>query len=161
MTDYSSPLYARLAWEYFVLVLVAGLGILQVAAAYGGFRGLLIAPGEVRVRYWPGRVFTLSRVAMSYVFAALTVIPSLVDFFGWNGRNTAIEIGVIQGSEQAGLFVGGMAAAVLATLLFSSLVNHWRLRGNATHGPGLEALKDITWVQALWRGFLRLRRGLG
>ncbi len=159
MTDYSSPLYAHLAWEYFVLVLVAGLGILQVAAAYGGFRGLLIAPGEVRVRLWPsGRRFALSRVAFGYVFAALTVIPSLVDFFRWNGRNAT---GIIQGSEQAGLFVGGMAAAVLATLLFSSLVNHWRLRGNVTHGPGLEALKDITWLQALWRGWLRIRHGLG
>jgi hypothetical protein len=159
MTDHSSLLYAHLAWEYFGLVFIAGLGILQVAAAYGGFRGLLIAPGEVRVRFWPGgHSFALSRVAFGYVFAALTVIPCLVDFFGWNGRNAT---GVIQGSEQAGLFVVAMAAAVLFTLLFASLVNQWRLQGNQTRGEGLEALKDITWVQAVWRGFLRLRRGLG
>ena len=153
------PAFAVLAWEYSVLVFTAGLGVLQVAAATGGFRGLLIAPGEVRVRFWPGaHVFTLSRVAFSYAFAAVTVVPSLVDFFFWNRRN---DTGIIEGGEQAGFFVLAMASAVLFTFLFSSLVNHWRLRHNDARGNGLEALKDITWAQAVTRLFTRRRRGLG
>jgi hypothetical protein len=138
-----------LAWEYSLLVFSAGLGVLQVAAAYGGFRGLLIAPGDVRVRFWPGNhVFTLSRVAMSYAFAAATVVPALIDFFFWNRRN---QTGIIEGSEQAGFFVLAMAAAVAFTFLFSSVVNHWRLRQNRSIGSGLEALKDVTWAQAITR----------
>ena len=153
------PAFAALAWEYSFLVFAAGMGVLQVAAAYGGFRGLLIAPGDVHVRFFPGgHVLTLSRVAFSYVFAAATVVPSLVDFFFWNRRN---QTGIIEGAEQAGFFVLAMASAVAFTFLFSSLVNHWRLRHNQPHGTGLEALKDITWAQAMWLRLTRSKNGLG
>jgi hypothetical protein len=153
------PAFAALAWEYSTLVFAAGLGVLQVAAAYGGFRGLLLSPGEVRIRLWPSRrVFALSRVAFSYAFAAVTVVPSLVDFFFWNRRNLT---GIIEGAEQAGFFVLSMAAAVAFTFLFSSLINHWRLRRNEARGTGLEALKDITWVQAVSRSLTGRKRGLG
>ena len=153
------PAFYVLAWEYSVLVFTAGMGVLQVAAAYGGFRGLLIAPGEVRVRFFPGgHVFALSRVAFSYVFAAVTVAPALVDFFFWNRRN---ETGIIEGAEQAGFFVLSMASAVAFTFLFSSVVNHWRLRNNESDGVGLEALKDVTWFQAVTRRWRRKKNGLG
>jgi len=154
------PTFAALAWEYSLLVFTAGFGVLQAAAAYDGFRGLLIAPGEVRVRLFPSRrYFVISRVAFGYIFAVAVVTPSLVDFFFWNKRN---EIGVIEGAEQAGFFVLAMAAAVAFTFLFSSLINHRWLRDNEARGAGLEVLKDITWVQAVVRHlFNRRRRGLG
>ncbi|MCL2149407.1 MAG: hypothetical protein FWH51_00495 [Dehalococcoidia bacterium] len=153
------PAFATLVWEYSLLVFIAGLGVLQVAAAYGGFRGLLIAPGEVRVRPFPSRrIFTISREAFGGIFAAVTITPSLVDFFFWNRRN---ETGIIEGAEQAGFFVLAMASAVAFTFLFSSLINHWRLRRNEARGTGLEALKDITWAQAVMRSLARMRRGLG
>lgn len=139
------PVFAALAWEYSALVFAVGLGVLQAAAAYGGFRGLVFMPGEVRLRLPFQRIL---RVVFSYVFAAVMVIPSLVDFFFWNRRN---ETGIIEGAEQAGFFVLAMAAAVAFTFLFSSLINHWRLRRNEASGSGLEALKDTTWVQAIWR----------
>lgn len=145
------PSFAALAWEYSSLVFIAGLGVLQMVAAHSGFRGLLIAPGEVRVRLFPSqRHFAISRVDFGYVFAAVTITPSLLDFFFWNERN---ETGIIEGAEQAGFFVLAMASAVVFTFLFSSLINHWRLRRNEAHGTGLEALKDITWVQAIVRRF--------
>ncbi len=156
-TDLST--FAALAWEYSLLVFAAGLGVLQVAAALGGFRGLLFAPGEVRVRLYPSRrFFAMSHVAFSYVFAAVMVTPALIDFFLWNGRN---ETGIIEGAEQAGFFVLAMAAAVAFTFLFSSLINHWRLRRNEARGIGLETLKDITWAQAIARRLARMKRGLG
>jgi hypothetical protein len=53
------------------------------------------------------------------------------------------------------LFFISMMAALGFTLIFGSLINHWRLRHNQTQARGLEALKDITWVQALWRRWAR------
>ena len=153
------PSFAVLAWEYSLLVFVAGLGMLQAAAASGGFRGLLIAPNELHVRLFPSRYsFTLSRVAFGYIFAAVAIIPSLVDFFFWNQRN---ETGMIEGAEQAGFFVLAMSSAVAFTFLFSSLINHWWLRHNEVHGAGLEALKNSTWAQAVAQYLMRGKRGLG
>lgn len=145
--------YGVLALEYSILVFVAGLGVIQAAAANAGLRGLLFAPGTVRIRFYPsGRRWTLSYHAFSYAFAAITVLPSLGFFFVWNSRNAT---GIIQGSEQAGFFVLGMALAVILTLIVSSLINQWRLQHNQTKAEGLEALKDITWFQALWRRWMR------
>ena len=78
----------------------------------------------------------------------------MIDFFYWNQRNA---VGVIEGPEQAGLFFLAMAAALLFTLLWGSLVNHWRLRGNVTHSAGLEALRENTWFQAVWRHWVSRR----
>ena len=89
---------------------------------------------------------------------AVTVAPSLVDFFFWNRRN---ETGIIEGAEQAGFFVLAMASAVAFTFLFSSVVNHWRLRNNESDGVGLEALKDVTWFQAVTRRWRRKKNGMG
>ena len=152
------PTFAALAWEYSSLIFIAGLGVLQAAAAYGGFRGLQITPGELRLKIF-GRCLVISQAIFGYIFAAVTVLPALMCFFFWNGRN---ETGIIEGAEQAGFFVLAMAAAVAFTFLFSSLVNHWRLRHNEAHGTGLEALKDITWTQAIVRYLVnRWWRGLG
>lgn len=145
--------YGVLALEYGLLVFAAGLGVFQAAAANAGLRGLLFAPGTVRIRFWPsGRIWTLTYHAFSYLFAAVTVLPSLGFFFVWNSHNAT---GIIQGSEQAGLFVLGVSLALLVTLIASSLINQWRLQTNQTRAEGLEALKDITWYQALWRRWVR------
>lgn len=153
------PTFARLAWEYSSLVFGAGLGVLQVAAAYGGFKGLLLAPGDIRFRFLTrSRILTISRVAFSYLFAMVTVAPALVYFFIWNQRN---ETGIIEGPEQAAFFVLSMASAVAFTFISASIINHWRLRHNEPSGTGLEALKEITWVQAITRRWRKKQHGLG
>lgn len=130
-----------------------------MAAAHGGFRGLLLAPGDIYFRFLTrGRILTISRVAFGYIFAAITVIPALVYFFVWNQRN---ETGIIEGPEQAGFFVLSMASAVAFTFLSASVINHWRLRHNKPNGTGLEALKDITWAQAITWRWRKKRHGLG
>ena len=94
---------AVLSWEYSLLVFVAVLGVIQVAAANSGLRGLLFAPGAVRIRFWPtGKRWELTYRHFSYLFAAVTVLPALGFFFVWNSHNAT---GIIQGSEQAGLFI--------------------------------------------------------
>lgn len=145
-----------LALEYATLVFAAVLGVIQVAAANAGLRGLLFAPGTVRIRFFPSeRRWTLTYLHFSYLFAAVTVLPALGYFFLWNQYN---EIGIIQGSEQAGLFVLSTAAGGIFSLVASSLINQWRLQHNRTEAKGLETLKDITWFQALWRRWVRRSR---
>jgi hypothetical protein len=120
-----------LSWDYSILVFVAVLGVIQAAAANAGLRGLLFAPGTVRIRFFPsGRRWTLTYLHFSYLFAAITVL-------------------------QAGLFVLSTAAGGIFSLVASSLINQWRLQDNKTQAQGLEALKDITWFQAVWRRWVR------
>lgn len=139
--------------QYFILVFVAVLGTIQVTAANSGFRGLLFAPGTVRIRFFPsGKRWTLTYFHFSYLFAAVTILPTLGFFFVWNQHNA---IGIVQGSEQAGLFVLATGAAGIFSLVASSLINQWRLQRNQTQAQGLEALKDITWFQAVWRRWIR------
>jgi hypothetical protein len=141
--------YGVLALEYFILVFAAVLGIIQAAAAHAGLRGLLFAPGTVRIRFWPsGHRWTLTYYHFSYLFAVITVLSALGFFFVWNQYN---ETGIIEGPEQAGLFVLSTACAGILSLVASSIVNQWRLQHNQTDAKGLEALKDITWFQAVWR----------
>ncbi len=147
--------FARLALEYSLLVFFAGVGILQAAAAYNGLRGLLFFPYQAfnsPLRVWPSGYRLVQHFSWGYIFAAVTIVPVMVDFFFWNQRNAT---GVIEGSEQAGLFFLSMAAAMVFTLVTGSIINHWRLRHNQARGEGLEVLKDITWAQALWRHWIR------
>jgi hypothetical protein len=148
--------YGVLATEYSILVFVAVLGVIQAAAANAGLRGLLFAPGTVRIRFFPsGRRWTLTYLHFSYLFAAITVLPALGFFFVWNSHNAT---GIIQGSEQAGFFVLSTAAGGVFSLVASSLINQWRLQNNQAQAQGLEALKDITWFQAVWRRWVRRSR---
>ena len=141
--------------EYRLLVFAAVLGVIQLAAANAGLRGLLFAPGTVRIRFYPsGRRWTLTYLHFSYLFAAITVLPSLGFFFVWNHYNAT---GIVQGSEQSGLFVLSTGAAGIFSLVISSFINQWRLQNNQTQASGLEALKDITWFQAVYRRWLRKR----
>jgi len=145
-----------LSLEYAILVFAAVLGVIQVAAANAGLIGLLFAPGTVRIRFFPsGRRWTLTYLHFSYLFAAVTVFPALGFFFVWNQYNGT---GIIQGVEQAGLFVFSTAGAGIFSLIASSLINQWRLQHNQTDAKGLEALKDITWFQAMWRRWGRRSR---
>jgi hypothetical protein len=148
--------YGVLATEYSILVFVAVLGVIQAAAANAGLRGLLFAPGTVRIRFFPsGRRWTLTYLHFSYLLAAVTVLPALGFFFVWNSHNAT---GIIQGSEQAGLFMLSTAGGGIFSLVASSLINQWRLQNNQTQAEGLGALKDITWFQAVWRRWVRRSR---
>ena len=128
----------RLALEYFCLAFVATVGVLQVVAAYNELRG----------------VSFFGRKIYSYLFAAFTVGPALAGFFTWNLRNPT---GIIQGSEQFGCFMLALTAALIFTLAASSLLKNRHLRGNHAQHDGLEALREVTFFQALRHRFGRRR----
>ncbi len=120
----------RLALEYFGLAFVATVGVLQVVAAYNELRG----------------VSFFGRKIYGYLFAAFTVGPALAGFFTWHLRNPT---GIIEGREQFVFFMLALTAALIFTLASSSLLNNRHLRGNHAQQDGLEALREVTFFQAL------------
>lgn len=126
----------RLALEYFALVFVAVVGVLQLVAAYNELRG----------------VSFFSRKVYGYLFVAFTVVPALAGFFTWNLRNPP---GIVQGREQFVFFLLALIAALSFTLVTSSLLKNRHLQGNHVQHDGLEALREVTLFQALRHRFGR------
>jgi hypothetical protein len=126
----------RLALEYFGLVFVAVLGVLQVVAAYNRLRG---------VSFFRRRVY-------SYLFAVLTMGSALAGLFTWNWRN---PIGIIQGGEQFVLFILALIMALALTLVVSSLLYKRCLQKNYVQHDGLELLREKTIFQVVRQRFGR------
>jgi hypothetical protein len=117
--------------KYSLLVFGAVLGVIQAAAGYNNLRGLL---------------FFRSRLC-TYIFAVIAIGVPLGLFFTWNYMS---ETGVIAGTEQTGLFVLFVLAAVILTLIISSLTNI-RYSPRCTAPPsGLEALRERTFFRIIW-----------
>lgn len=127
-----------MAFEYFYLVFIASVGVIQAAVAYNGFKGVSLFYYKVS----------------AYLFALFTTVPVLISFFYWNERNLT---GIIEGREQFYLFMLAIVAAIGFTLVMSSLLKHRSLRKNDIQHDGFEALKEVTFFQALQYRFLRRR----
>lgn len=125
-----------MAFEYFYLIFVAAIGVIQAAVAYNGFKGLSF----------------FSRKIYSYLFMILTLGPVLVALFTWNERNPT---GVIEGREQFFFFMLAVVSAIGFNLVVSSLLKHWDLRKNNVRHDGFEALKEVTFFQALRHRFIK------
>jgi len=119
-----------LALEYFYLVLVSSIGVIQAAVTYNGLKGISFFSYKVS----------------AYLFMLLTTGPAMASFFTWNERNAT---GVIEGREQFCFFMLAIVAAIGFTLAFSSLLKHWNLRGNDVKTDGFEALREVTFFQAI------------
>ncbi|MBI4282562.1 MAG: hypothetical protein HY672_03640 [Chloroflexi bacterium] len=137
-----------LGQEYLVLVFSACCGVVQVAAAYGGLRGLL---------FFEGRRF-------SAVAGVGMILGSLAWFFWDGGRNIPDTGGGIAGTAQFGLFILGSFLALLFTVLVTSFTNYKRGAFGGTT-EGLPSLRETTFLQALsnnlgvvWKLYRRLIR---
>ena len=119
-----------MALEYFCLSLVACIGIIQAAVAFNGLKGISFFSYKIS----------------AYLFMLVTTGPMMASFFTWNERNAT---GVIEGREQFCLFMLAVVAAIAFTLAFSSLLKYWSLRGNDVEIEGFEALRKVTFFQAI------------
>ena len=128
-----------MALEYFYSVFVAAVGVIQATVAHNGLRGISF----------------FSQKICSYLFAVFTTGPVLFVFFTWNERNPT---GVIEGAQQFGLFMLAIVASIGFTLAMSSLLNHWTFRGNDIEHNGFEALREVTFFQAIRYSFIRFMR---
>ncbi|MBI4234649.1 MAG: hypothetical protein HY686_09420 [Chloroflexi bacterium] len=128
--------------DYFILVVLASFGVLQVVAAYSRLRGLMLFQRSLLCV-----ILGLGFVALGFLW-----------FFGSGPRNLPDTQGGLDGNRQSALFAEGAAVALVATLILSSLVNRHRLPGLGVVQWGLEALKEATYFQALGTGVGRLWR---
>jgi hypothetical protein len=115
--------------NYCLLVFISVLGVLQLAAAYNNFRGLL---------FFPRKIYCVC-------FAVVATGFGLFAFFTWYNFNSF----VVEGSQQTGSFVLSAAAGILFTLVFSSVMNYRRLGAGHSEQDGLDALREITFFQAI------------
>ena len=118
-------------WDYFFLLFMANLGILQLAAAYAGIKGLTF----------------FDRPLFCYLLGVALIAGGYALFFlAWGHTPRTI----IEGSPQFGCLVGGCAAAIAVTILISSLVR-LRMAHSEDQGIGLEALKGTTYLRLIFK----------
>lgn len=123
--------------DYFLMVLISSTGILQIAAAQAGFKGLSL----------------FRRPILDRIFGLLAIVGGFWFFYGTEYRN----VRSLEGSQQFAYYLAGVATAVFLTLVVSSLIN-LGLRGSVGREErGLEALKKTNYFRALYINFRRRR----
>ena len=131
------PMPGPFALDFFILAFLISLGTLQMAAAYRSLRGLL---------------FVRSRTA-AFLLGLAVMSAAFIWFYLSEPRNISDTEGGIDGNQSSALFAGGAGAAVLTTLLLSSLLNRSFGRNDGSRNqdpypPGLEALEQTNYVRA-------------
>jgi hypothetical protein len=134
--------------EYLILVFLVCCGVVQVAASFGGLKGLLF----------------IGNRRFATAFGMVVILGSLTWFFWNGGRNHPDTGGGIAGASQFAYFVLGGFLAMLVTFGITSLTNFSRTRSDDTT-DGLISLKETTFGQALshnlgiaWKLYRRLTR---
>ena len=106
------------------------MGFIQVAAAQSRLKGLLLS----------------QKLVVNRIIAGGLIAPGAIIFFTWNYYN---PVGIIEGSQQAGLFSLATLAAIGVTAILGSVLNHFRLKPSTPPAACIEALKDRTFFQAI------------
>ncbi len=120
--------------DYFLLVFVASLGVLQLTAAYSRLYGLL-----------------LFNRALSSLLGLAAVVLAFTWFFASEPRNIPDTSSGLDGNQQALLFSAGVLAALVTTLVVSSL-RHWSMAGGDEDDRGLDALRRASYLRVLMKG---------
>ena len=135
------------AVDYFILVFVASLGVMQAAASIGGLRGLLVFKNPLVAR----------------PLGIAIAIAAIVWFFMVAERNINDYEGGLDSNQQGLLFFLAVATSGVLTCVLTSLLN-WRIvdsrlrgndgecRGNGEErapDAGLGAMRHSNWFQAL------------
>ena len=129
-------------YDYFIFVFLSAIGVLQIVAVIKGLNGLSIV-----------RSIKLA-VPMWTIFICL----SFTWFFGSEPRNLSDTNGGLDGNQTAGLFTLATSTALITSLLASSLLNR-NMKGQIrNYSDGIDALRGVTYLQALLKTF-RKRNG--
>ena len=120
------------ALTYLLLVFGGSLGVYQIAAAGGGFKGL----------------WFFKTALPTYLCGFLILGGTSVWFFSQTNLN--MRHAEIEGSQQLGFFLLGCFLSLVATFLISSITNFRGVRSNDSEviGKGIEDLKTRTVIQA-------------
>lgn len=121
------------ATDYFFLVFVSSIGVIQIAASVGRLHGLLI--------------FRSPHV--SRALGLILAVTPFIWFFTTGERNINDYEGGLDAPTQALFFFLGTLAGGAATFLVSSAVNLRMNGGEPSPEAGLDALKDTNFLRAL------------
>ena len=140
---------APLFWEYFrayfLMAFLSSIGMLQIAVTRAGINGLSI----------------FKRPLVNYVFGAIAIVGGFVLFYATGDRTAEPLIAIHDGGKwffgERETFTAFMAGALIG-LIFTLLVSSLRKRAISINKPevppqGLDALKEMTWLQAIVRRF--------
>ena len=130
--------------DYYVLVVLASIGVFQVAAAHKGFRGMLLFQCR----------------PASFVFGLALLVGAFTWFFLSEPRNVSDSAHGLNGNEQFAYFFAGTGTGLAVTLIVGSLRN-WRMGVVRAKAPlGLDALKEISYIRAFFHTGLILWPGI-
>ncbi|MDY6916993.1 MAG: hypothetical protein SVP26_03465 [Chloroflexota bacterium] len=124
--------------DYLLLAFMVSVGVLQLVVAWRRLDGLSLF---LRRRY------------LAYALSVLLIAAAYWLFFR-HPRNIPDYAGGLAGAQLFIYTIAGIVAAVLATLIVSSALNaRWSTPDPAGVEKGINALKRMTYFQALRRSF--------
>lgn len=121
--------------DYYLCVLIATIGVLQIASSIGKIHGLLIFKSPIIAR---SGGFALSAAAFIW-------------FFSTGTRNMNDYEGGLDANAQALFFFFGAFSAVIVTFVVASIVNYRMAGPLAPRDAGLDAVRDTNYAKALAR----------
>ena len=121
------------ATDYYILVFIATVGVIQIAASTGPLTGLLIFKSPL----------------VSRVIGAALVAAGFVLFFSTAERNINDYEGGLDAPTQALFFFLGTMSGGLVTFLVSSVTNLRMNQGEPSPESGLDALEHTNFVRAV------------
>ena len=130
------------ATDYYICVLVATIGVLQIALSVGRIHGLLVFKSPLVAR----------------TIGLVLVVSAFVWFFGTGARNINDYQGGLDANAQALFFFFGAFTAVIVTFAVASLVNIRMAGPDAGPGAGLDAVRETSYATALVRSLSYWRK---
>ena len=130
------------ATDYYILVFVATIGVIQVAASFGGLNGLLFIKSSLVTR-----VLGIALAAAAFIW-----------FFSTGDRNINDYEGGLDAPTQSLFFFFGSSTGFVFTFVVSTLVNARMNGGESSPEEGLDALRDTNYVRALAQSISYWRR---
>ena len=127
--------------DYILLTCLLSCGVLQAAAACGGFRGL---------QFFKNRVFSI-------IFGLTVFTSAFVWFFLSQSRNVPDSGLGLNGNEQFGYFFAGSGLGLALTLAVSSLLRRNLGSGLGRLPRGLDALKIAGYHRCLAQALREFR----
>jgi hypothetical protein len=129
------------AIDYYIAVTVSAVGVLQLAASFGGLRGLLFLTSPLATR----------------LIGLILPLASVVWFFATGTRNISDHLGGLNSNQVALLFFLGNLTAWVLTVTVTSIVNSGRLT-DPQQAVGLSRLRSDTFYRALRHSIRRWTR---